>query len=363
MWDVIVVGGGPAGAVAAKKCAEQNLRTLLLEKKQLPREKVCTGMIMSAMAQNTLKQEFGEIPREVLTTPQHLSGIWFHLAGAEDQQLRINMPLTWRRDLDYWLIEKARRAGVQVWEMAKATTVIENLREYRLKLKRENKEAEVVGKFIIGADGAASVVRKCLFPILKAHYAIGYRECYRADLGLDKSHWHLFTAPELAPYYFSLIHKGEFMLIELGTKGKMLGKSVNQARHVLAKDFGFELDWRPLWRDGCVEPVLYHELLSRSFLPAKDNSLLVGDAAGLILPISGEGIGMALKSGLLAATAVIEASKKNEKAEKFYLDPLGELLSKLQELYRCTKKILEERDNSQRSLLLKEAWQKAMSIS
>lgn len=69
MWDVIVVGGGPAGAIAAKKCAEQNLNTLLLEKKKLPREKVCTGMIMSPMAQDSLKQEFGEIPREVLTTP------------------------------------------------------------------------------------------------------------------------------------------------------------------------------------------------------------------------------------------------------------------------------------------------------
>jgi flavin-dependent dehydrogenase len=49
MWDVIIVGSGPSGAIAAKKCAEQNLKTLILEKKKLPREKVCTGMIMSPM--------------------------------------------------------------------------------------------------------------------------------------------------------------------------------------------------------------------------------------------------------------------------------------------------------------------------
>jgi len=132
--------------------------------------------------------------------------------------------------LDYWLTDRARRAGAQVWESAKVTTLIENSRGYRLKLKRENNEAEVTGKFIIGADGAASVVRKCLFPTLKAHYVIGYRECYKADLGLDKSYWHLFTAPELSPYYFSLVHKEEFMLLDLGARAKMLGKSVDQAR-------------------------------------------------------------------------------------------------------------------------------------
>jgi flavin-dependent dehydrogenase len=363
MWDVIVVGGGPAGAMAAMKCAEQNLKTLLLEKRPLPRDKVCTGMVMSAMAQNTLKQEFGEIPREVLSTPQHLSGIWFHVKGAEDHQLRIHMPLTWRRDLDYWLTERARQAGAHVWESAKATTLIENSSGYRLKLKRENKEAEVKGEFIIGADGAASVVRKCLFPKLKARYAIGYRECYKADLGLDKSYWHLFTAPELAPYYFSLVHKEEFMLLDLGTRAKMVAESSDQARNVLAKQFGFDLKWRHLWRDGCVEPMLYHELLSGSFFPARNNALLVGDAAGLILPISGEGIGMALRSGLLAAAAVVEASRTNGKAEVFYQGPFKELLSNLRHLYVCTKQILNEKDMTHRSSLLKEAWHMAMSVS
>jgi flavin-dependent dehydrogenase len=51
---------------------------------------------------------------------------------------------------------------------------------------------------------------------------------------------------------------------------------------------------------------------------------LVGDAAGFILPLSGEGIGTALKSGLLAATSVIEASRNNNQASHLYLDHLKE---------------------------------------
>lgn len=46
MFDVVVVGAGPGGSVAAKRCLESGLKTLLLEKRRLPRDKVCSGMIM-----------------------------------------------------------------------------------------------------------------------------------------------------------------------------------------------------------------------------------------------------------------------------------------------------------------------------
>jgi flavin-dependent dehydrogenase len=46
MFDVVVVGAGPGGSVAAKRCLESELKTVLLEKRKLPRDKVCSGMIM-----------------------------------------------------------------------------------------------------------------------------------------------------------------------------------------------------------------------------------------------------------------------------------------------------------------------------
>jgi flavin-dependent dehydrogenase len=363
MWDVIVIGGGPGGAMAAKKCAEENLKTLILEKKKLPRNKVCTGMIMSPMAQNTIKQEFGEIPMEVLTTPNSLIGIWCHLSRDESYKIRVGMPLTWRRDLDYWLIEKARQAGAHVWERSKVTHITEKPEGYLIKLIQENGEIETKGKFIIGADGAGSIVRESLFPQLNVKYALGYQECYKVDLGLDKNHWHLFLMPEFAPSYFSIIHKEEFMLIDLAARKKELKKLLlKQAHHTLEKTYGFEVEQKPLWHDACIEPVLYHELFSGSFLPAKGNGLLVGDAAGLLLPISGEGIGAALKSGLLAADSVIEANRKNRQASDIYLDQLRGLTSKLQELYSDAKKMFAQEDQNQRVSILKEAWEKALRL-
>lgn len=361
MWDVIIVGGGPGGAIASKKCAEQNLKTLLLEKKRLPREKICSGII-SPMAQSIVKQEFGEIPSEVLTSPQYLSGIRFHVSGVEDEQIGVKLHHTWRRDLDHWFVRKAQQAGVHVWEKTRVTHVTENPWGYLLKLNRENKETEVIGKFIIGADGATSIVRKCLFPQLKVYYQLGYRECYKINLGLDKHYLHFFTSPDLSPYFFDVISKGEFTLIEIGTKAKGLKTLVNQAYDILANNFGFERGSQPLWCDAGAIPILYRELLSGSFLPSKGNSLLVGDAAGFILPISGEGIRTALESGLWAAISVIEARKNNIKASDIYMGKLNGLLSRLGELSLCSRKLFEQKHEARWNLLLKEAWQKAIGL-
>ena len=101
MADVIVVGAGPAGSAAAKRCAEHGLDTLILEKRRLPRDKVCSGMIMGPVAHTLVKQEFGDIPETVLSQPNHLNGYIFHVPGAGSQNLDNFTPLTWRRNLDY----------------------------------------------------------------------------------------------------------------------------------------------------------------------------------------------------------------------------------------------------------------------
>ena len=92
-------------------------------------------------------------------------------------------------------------------------------------------------------------------------------------------------------------------------------------RQTLAENFGFEIDSEPLWTAGCVGPVLHEELISGRFPPAKENVLLVGDAAGLTTA-GGEGINMALKSGLLASTAIKKAADHSRPAAPIYLTEL-----------------------------------------
>ena len=82
MFDVAVIGAGPAGSAAAKRCAEHGLYTVILEKKRLPRDKVCSGLIIGPLAHTLIKQEFGEVPEAVLGRPPQLNGYLFHTPDA-----------------------------------------------------------------------------------------------------------------------------------------------------------------------------------------------------------------------------------------------------------------------------------------
>ena len=93
----------------------------------------------------------------------------------------------------------------------------------------------------------------------------------------------------------------------------------------------------PQWRDGCVSrALLFEHLATGEFVPARGNTLLVGDAAGLQFPISGEGIGTALDSGLLAAdaiAAVAGGAAGRDAAAAAYLGALAPLQATLARMY------------------------------
>lgn len=94
--DIAVVGAGPGGSAAAKRCAESGLRTVLFERKKLPRDKVCSGLIVGAAAQTLIKEEFGEIPRDVLSEPFYYNGVTIHVLGAKPLSIDSKIPVVWR---------------------------------------------------------------------------------------------------------------------------------------------------------------------------------------------------------------------------------------------------------------------------
>jgi flavin-dependent dehydrogenase len=316
--------------MAAKKCAERGLKALLLEKRKLPREKVCSGMIMGPLAKTIIGQEFGRIPDEVLIAPHYLSGFMLHAPGARPKKLDYRMPVAWRKDIDYWMNRKAKDSGVEIWDGAKVTNVVQQEGECIVMLGKR----ELRAKFVIGADGALSVVRSSLFPELKVQYKRVYRECYGGEIDLERDYFHWFFPLPLPRPRFDVICKGDFFLLEGSVR-----ELKDEMRRILA-DYGFDPKQKPLWRDGCVShAVLYEQLFSGSFLPAQGNILLVGDAAGVPLPVTGEGIGTALKSGILAATAVIKAKESKRMAADIYLQELGSILAALNNLYPWEKVI------------------------
>ena len=360
MYDVIVVGGGPGGSAAAKRCAQGGLNTLLLERKKLPRDKVCSGMVMGPWANNIIQQEFGPIPRQVLVDPHYLSGHMIHVPRVPPQVIACKTPLAWRKDLDSWMIQIAQEEGVEIWDGAKVIQVNQTAGACTLKVMRGETTQELKSRFAIGADGGASAVRKSLFPLLKVQYSVPMRECYDGALDLEKDYFHWFFPKYRSRPRFGLNHKGDCFLIE-GSGIKELRDEINQ---ILAK-YGFNPNSKALWKDGCLIPQLHEALITGSFSPAKGNILLIGDAAGLLFPITFEGIGTALKSGVLAADAIAKATQQGTQAAKIYLHELKPVLNAINSLNFSSERLKQEADKGSEAIskALKEAYEETLKVT
>ena len=329
--DVVVVGGGPGGSAAAKKCAERGMRTLLLERHTLPRHTTCGGMIISSMAHAIIAREFGNVD-EILTAPPYLLGYQWHTSSSDATQDQL--PLiknVFRRDFDYWLNLKARDVGAEIWDGALVTDIIQDNDEIVLKVRRFQQEQEIRARFVVGADGAGSLIRTRLYPNLKIKYDSVFREWHPGALELDVRYTHFFGSARDEPTidWFSITHKKDCFSIQCIGTVRPAKEAMARAKQTLQK-WGFEPNSKPLWFCGNRGRNLRDALFSGKFIPAKGNVLLVGDAAGIFTPSersnAGEGINTALKTGFVAASAIIKAADTSQEAAGIYMTEMRPVL-------------------------------------
>ncbi|MBW1941502.1 MAG: FAD-dependent monooxygenase [Deltaproteobacteria bacterium] len=362
-YDVIVVGAGPAGSTCAKACAEKGLKTLMLDKQRLPRDKVCSGMVMGALAQGLIEQEFGFPPQEVLTHPSQLKGYCFHVPGIGLEKIDNLTWLSWRKELDHWMNQKAGESGVDIRDRAEVVGIAQKAGGLAIMVKREGETRELMSTYAIGADGATSVIRKFLFPNLQVRYGQALQEHFEGEIGLDQDYFHWFYPREINPSFFTVHQKDGTIIMEVAGKPGTTKEIMTWAQTFMAEHHALSKAREPVWRGSCLEPALYRELTSRTFRPARGNVLLVGDAAGFIMPVSGEGIGLAVQSALAAAAAVTRSKGTGDPPDGMYLTGIEPILSCFEKTYPWFKKIMEEAKGEGTSLpgILKQAYEGTLS--
>ena len=182
-YDVVVVGGGVAGSVAARFAAKRGFKTLLLEKLKTPRNKPCSGIQFQYY-----EKLIGEkIPREKLCRNELYK---VEMVTPKGKVLRGKMKMLnfWRSIFDSWLNSLAADAGADFHDNTSLIDLVEDKSEDKIivKLSAEGKQEEVKARYLIGADGMLSRVRRKLRPQDfdgKASGATVNLFCWRCQIG------------------------------------------------------------------------------------------------------------------------------------------------------------------------------------
>jgi flavin-dependent dehydrogenase len=288
---IIVVGGGPSGSACARSLKQAGLSTLVLDKKVFPRQKICAGWITPRVFK-TLDLKPASYPH----TLNRFNRIYFHLLG-------IQFPV---RTCQYAI----RRDEFDEWMLLGAKVPVH---PHKVKHIRKHGGYYIIDetyrcRYLVGAGGTHCPVYKFFFsqtdprPV-KAMISAVEKE-YQCDFWDDRCHIWYFE--NRLPGYAWYLPKGNGWL-NLGIGGKFL-KLKQQKRTIMDH---WHLFVKKLLRLSLIkksprEPKGHnYYLLHKRDALCRDNIFIIGDAAGVSTLDMGEGIHSAIKSGMMAAAAII----------------------------------------------------------
>lgn len=287
-YDVIVAGAGPAGTTAALDCTRRGLSVLILDRAEFPRDKPCGGGV-SIRATNLLSFDLSPVVERTI------SGMRFSWRQTGDFGRDYPQPvayLTQRSRLDAFLLQKAVDAGATFVSHAQVKDI-----------RRTTNGVEVLagtvwyeGRSLVAADGANGVAARLAGIQTRLSLAVALEGNITPKEGVPQR-WDTamgFDLGDVPGGYGWLFPKGDHVNIGVGG-WRSAGPTLRQRLDRLVRYYGFDPSQLRGLR-GHYLPVR----MSGSRL-TEGNALAVGDAAGLLDPLTGEGIYAAISSGQTAS--------------------------------------------------------------
>jgi geranylgeranyl reductase family protein len=291
-YDLTIIGAGPAGSILAYELAKKGVKVLILEKYKLPRQKVCAGGI-TVRAHTLLPFDISQVVEEVAY------GVSLSYNLAPKRVRTCDKPLAYmvnREQFDYFLVLQACQAGATLVDGIE----VRHIESGKEKILVQTSQGTFSTPFLVGADGANSVVVQ----------SCGQRKGFEFGLGLNanitidqktRAKWQGLIGLDMGipGGYAWVFPKADCLSVGVGGPFNQAKKLRSYTQSLTrAFDLG-EVDERSI--KGHLMP------FRKSGTPLSyPRMLLVGDAAGLVDPLTGEGIYYALKSSFLAASTIMK---------------------------------------------------------
>jgi flavin-dependent dehydrogenase len=288
--EVIIVGGGPAGSTCGWKLRQNAIECLILDKQEFPRTKLCAGWITPAVI-NDLQIDPNDYPHSLIKFDRFRIHVYDKQLDVKVHQYAIR-----RYEFDHWLL---KRSGVSV--NTHEVSYIKKDGDYYII------DDQYRCRYLVGAGGTHCPVCRTFFkdvnPRAKDLLVVTLEEEFPYEY--QDGNCHLWFLQNKLPGYSWYVPKSNgYLNIGIGGFSEKL-KANNDSIRNQWEFFTKELERLSLVKDYHFSPKGYIYYIRDNVDTVQiDNSFLIGDAAGLATKDMGEGIGPAVKSGILAAEAI-----------------------------------------------------------
>ncbi|MCG8571010.1 MAG: NAD(P)/FAD-dependent oxidoreductase [Spirochaetes bacterium] len=291
-FEVIIVGGGPAGTQAAYELVRNGISTVILDKADFPRQKLCAGWITPQVF-----KQLGIYPSQYphsLKEFQYLSyQVFSFKLPVHTRQYAII-----RTEFDQWMLKRCQ-----------APIIKHEVKNIEYQNGQYIIDQQFKANFLIGAGGTNCPVYRIIFqqnyPRDKKKQIVCLETEFQYEVQDDRCYlW--FFQNKLPGYSWYVPKTGNILNLGIGGYAeKMQRKGLNIKS--LWRSFVYQLKKKKLINDIELQPKGYHYYLRNSQSQSRlENAFLIGDALGLATKDMGEGIGPAIESARLAAQAIVE---------------------------------------------------------